>query len=91
MAPSQSRPLVFGPNFCKVSRVKIDGVVVSATNDMGGAENEFMIDETFLASLPSFGQLLSRLEDPGAARRHLRIATKEMKVLGLLTGVPMHI
>ena len=81
-------PLFYGPNLCKPAFVDIDGKKVYASNDCGTALSGFLIDATFLASLPSYG--IHSLQ-PVAAHQ-LTVACKtEMRVLGKLEDVPLKI
>ena len=80
--------LFYGPNLCKSARVAIDGKEVYASNDCGTALSGFLIDATFLASLPSYG-LQSMLP---VATHELTVAGKtEMRVVGKLENVRMRI
>ena len=77
--------LFYGPNLCKPSRVAIDGKEVYASNDLGTALSGFLIDATFLASLPSYGLLSMQPVE-------LTVASKtEMRILGKLENVRMRI
>ena len=80
--------LFYGPNLCKPSRVAIDGKEMYASNDLGTALSGFLIDATFLASLPSYGLLSMQ----PVATHELTVASKtEMRVLGKLENVRMRI
>ena len=67
------------PNVMKVSNVKIDGTWVIASNDMATAKSGFLIDSAFLASLPSYADVLPKLERPQAGRTWCSTKGKDLK------------
>ena len=78
----------YAPNLCKPAFVEIDGKKVYASNDCGTALSGFLIDATFLGSLPSYG--VHSLQ-PVAAHQLTVAGQTEMHVLGKLEDVPMKI
>ena len=80
--------LFYGPNLLKPAFVEIDGKKVYASNDLGTALSGFLIDATFLGSLPSYG--IHSLQ-PVAAHQLTVAGQTEMHVLGKLEDVPMKI
>lgn len=81
-------PIFYGPNICTVSRVTIGGRTVYASNDQGTIPQGFLIDATFLASLPGLcDQALGRV----AAEHRICKSKVEMRVVGVLHNVTMRI
>ena len=63
-------PLAYRVNPCRYSRARIDGVWTAASNDLGVASSEFLVDEAFLSGLPSIGQLSNALVPPSRDEQH---------------------
>jgi hypothetical protein len=83
--------MLYGPNLCKPSRVKIDGRTVYASNDMGTALQGFLIDAALLVSLPSYGvAALQGLTPVKDNERNLH-GQVNMRVIGKLRNVRMRI
>lgn len=79
--------LAFRVNPCRLSHACIDGTWTSATNDLGVASGEFLIDADFLASLPTLAAE-SEVLPVGSGEELLRGKT-QMAVVGFLDCVSL--